>query len=168
MAILTPSEKNLYFPDCPISGTGLVAAIARAQMTAESAKGCNRPLELQAFTEVRRLNRSLHSCQLTRFPIALTPTPIVEARCGGFKDGFGRSHPVTPWQTLTAEQYTLDYETGQLHLLASSELGFVGLIFSEVRSTYTSGFDFSLATPKVLEIKAAVAAILIYQTLGVG
>jgi hypothetical protein len=167
MAILTLTDRALYFPDCPVSGAALVAAIARAQMTAESAKGCNRPLELQPYTETKKLNVATQTCKLSRVPIAISPLPVIEARQGKIKDGFGRHLPVGDWITLDAAGYELDLQTGLLSLNVSSDRGFstgLGQLLTEIKATYTTGFDFTIDTPQVQDIKAAVAAILLYQT----
>jgi hypothetical protein len=153
--ILTLADKPLYFPDLNLSGRYLSAAILRAQVTAESALGANRPLPLQQHTEVKPLNRRLQTCQLSRCPIIADPAPTIEARCGNTVDGWGRTHPASRWQLLEATQYAIELETGRLMLHSD---------FTEIRATYTSGFDFTQDdNPKVQEIKTAVASILLYQ-----
>lgn len=153
--ILTSADKLLYFPDLNLSGSYLSAAILRAQVTAEGALGANRPLSLQQYTEIKPLNRRLQTCQLSRCPIVANPTPTIEARCGNTVDGWGRTHPATRWQLLEAAQYRIEFETGRLMLNSG---------FTEIRATYTSGFDFTGDDdPKVREIKTAVASILLYQ-----
>lgn len=163
--ILTAADKPLYFPDCPLSGSALTAAIARAQMTAESAKGANRPLELQAFSEIRPISRTSQTCQLSRFPVVELPAPVLKARSRGFKDGFGRIAPATDWQALSADSYTIDYETGAVHLVHTSFGRGWNTPLTELQATYSSGFDFSIVTPETQAIKSAVATILICQTL---
>lgn len=160
MAILTPADGSVYFPEVPLSGTALVSALTRAQLTAESAKGANRPLERRGVIEIRRVNRESQSCYLSRLPIALIPLPSIQVRSGGYRDGWNRNLRLTQWEEIEPEHYQLDYETGQLTLLLDREV-------SEVRASYEAGFDFSDDNdPAVQEIKTAVAAILLYQTAG--
>ncbi|MBE9178603.1 hypothetical protein IQ268_08530 [Oculatella sp. LEGE 06141] len=157
--ILTPGDKALWFPEVKLSGSALRAAIARSQMTAESSKGANRPLELQGHVEVKQLHITAQSCYLSRIPIAELPEPKIEARCGGHKDGFGRLYPISAWQVVPVDGYDLDYGTGRLQLAGGLAIA------TEIRATYTAGFDFAEDTPQTRNIKAAVAAILVYQTL---
>ncbi len=153
--MLTSADKALYFPDLNLSGSYLNAALLRAQVMAEGALGANRPLSLQQYTEVKPLNQRLQTCQLSRCPIAADPTPTIEARYGNTVDGWGRTHLATRWQLLEATQYTIEFETGRLMLNGN---------FTEIRATYTSGFDFTQDDdPKVQAIKTAVASILLYQ-----
>lgn len=156
MSILTPADQSVWFPEVQISGNALVAAIRRAQLTAESAKGANRPLERHQIKEVKRVYEG--GCNLSRIPIALIPLPLIEIRYGGYIDGWRRGITLTEWETISAEEYALDTESGRLTLLNHEAI--------EVRATYTAGFDFSENSQAVNEIKAAVAAILVYQTAG--
>ena len=163
--ILTEADKPIYFPDIPLHGPTLLGAIYRACTIAESVQGAGRPLEQQSHTELLRLNRLLQTCTLTRSPIVETPAPIIEARTGNFRDGFGRPVPLAPWATLSSDDYVLDYETGLLSLsrYTASYFGRIGTPATEVRATYTAGFDFAVDTPEVRAIKIAVASILRFQ-----
>lgn len=154
MPILTESDKPIYFPDITLTGDALVGAILRAQSLAESNMGCDRPLEKTSFKEVCRVH-SNRIARLTHAPIIDETSDFhIDARDGGYKDGFGRIIPMRAWFPLVESDYALDANTGEISL---------GLHLSEIRATYASGFDFSLDTPDVRRIKSAVAAILNYQ-----
>lgn len=157
MAILTPADKPIYFPDIAPDSDTLMGAILRAQALAESAIGANRPLELTSHTEVSYVAN--YSCILSRFPIHESPPPILAARCGGHKDGFGRVAPVSPFFPLVQSDFFLDAESGRIDLWGTTRAGNI----TSIRATYYSGFDFSQNTPDCRQIKAAVAAILNYQ-----
>lgn len=163
--ILTEADKAIYFPEVALTGSSLLGAIYRACVIAESVQGAGRPLEQQSHTEVLRLNRLLQTCTLTRSPIASTPAPVIEARTGNFRDGFGRPVPLMSWATLNTDDYGLDYETGLVFLsrFTPSYFGRLGTPATEVRATYTAGFDFATDTPEVRTIKSAVAEILRFQ-----
>lgn len=163
--ILTEADKPIYFPDIALTGPTLLGAIYRACAIAESVQGAGRPLEQQPHTEILRLNRLLQTCTLKAMPIASLPAPIIEARTGNFRDGFGRPVPLAPWAMLSEDDYNLDYETGLLSLsrYTASYFGRIGTPATEIRATYTAGFDFAVDTKDVRAIKIAVASILRFQ-----
>lgn len=159
MAILSLIDKATYFPDVTITDSALHGAIIRATTIAEGANGANRPLEQQSITQIVPVNRTLQTCYLSRFPIAVTPSPQIEARMGKTRDGFGRGVPLSRWLKLSPDDYFVDYETGGLSLYTSySSVG-----WTEIKATYTAGFDFSLNTPDTRAIKSCVAAIMSHQ-----
>lgn len=162
MSILTEIDRAIYFPDVPLQGEALDGLIQRAQMLAEGPQGANRPLEITPFKEIVRMNVSLQTARLTFAPLALTPAPVVEARRKTHRDNFGRVHPTTAWVTLTeGEGYIIDEESGEIHLSLDSQLGFGrSVFFTELRVTYTSGFDTTQDTYEVRQLKAAVGSIL--------
>ena len=153
MTILTASDRDTYFPDVSLEGRSLTGLLRRAQMLAESSQGANRPLELQSYTEVIRLNLEVQQCQLSRSPIAETPTPTIEIRSTNTKDQWGRSHGVSSWYPLSAQDYVLD-SNGELHLTWVQ-----GWRATEVKATYTTGFDFDEESFEIEEIKSVVGAI---------
>lgn len=152
MPILSEVDKSVYFPDITLTGNALVGAILRAQMLAESNMGCDRPLEKQAYSEILRVH-SNQTTWLTRLPIDLSQPIIIIARTGGYRDKFGRSVPKSAWFPLVEADYAV---------LSSGEVN-LDLSCSEIRATYTTGFDFNLDTPDVRRIKSAVAEVLNYQ-----
>lgn len=163
--ILTEADKAIYFPDIALSGPTLLGAIYRACAIAESTQGAGRPLEQQSHTEILRVNRLLQTCTLTRSPITSIPTPTIEARTGNFRDGYGRPVPLMPWALLSEDDSVLDYETGLVSLsrYTAAYFGRLGTPATEVRATYTTGFDFTVSSPEVRAIKSAVAEILRFQ-----
>lgn len=152
MPILTPSDKPIYFPDITLTGDALMGAILRAQSLAESNMGCDRPLEKSPFKEVLSVHSNL-SAWLSVAPIDESDFHV-DARTGGHKDGFGRTVPKSAWFPLVESDYAIDASTGAIRL---------GLQVTEVRVTYTAGFDFTVDTPEIKRIKSAIAAILNYQ-----
>lgn len=157
MPILTEADRAIYFPDVTLSESALVGACYAAQALAESNMGANRPLELMQHTEV--VSVANYSCQLSRFPIHESQPPIISARCGGRRDGFGRVAPVSPFFPLKSSDYILDAESGRIDLWGCTGGGGI----TSLRITYTTGFDFSQDNSDVRAIKSALAALLCYQ-----
>lgn len=158
MAILVPSEKDIYFPHVNLVGDALTGAIRRAQMVAEGYWGANRPLELTSFTEIKSLSHNYQTAQLTYVPVKTTPVPTVEVRLGKFTDGFGRSFAPNEWTAIAATEWQLEYDIGEFFLKSQNQL----YRSTEIKVSYTAGFDFSIDSPEIREIKAAVGGILSY------
>lgn len=153
MSILSEADKPIYFPDVTLTGDALMGAIRSAQAIAESNIGASRPLELQQYTEVRTINSA--RALLTRLPIDPTATLILSARSGGYRDVLGRSIPKSAWFPFQISDFKIDFDIGEIFTLAPQ--------ITEIRATYTTGFDFTLDTPDVKRIKSAVAEVLNYQ-----
>lgn len=167
MAILSLADLAIYAPTVTITGPALTGAILRAQILAEGPMGAHRPLELQQFIETKRLNVKLGTCLLSYTPVAVVPAPVIEIRQGNYVDSYGREHGITDWEVVSANGYQIDPETSTLNLLLGSldDYGRLSARYpNEARLTYTSGFDFTLSTTKINEIKAAVGAILEYTS----
>lgn len=162
MAIL---EVNDFF-GVDLSADQMQALIVSAQRMAESALGAGRPLETTEFSQILPVAKVMQTAQLSYWPIADTPTPVIEIR-QATTTIYGRSQGTSDWYTLDESQYILD-DTGKLHL----NRGHAGSGFNrsatftadEVRATYTSGFDFSVSSYEVEQIKNAVLAIALAQT----
>jgi hypothetical protein len=165
MAILTSEDAAIYFPGLSLSGNALTGAIAAAQRLAESPKGAGRPLEQQQFTEIKKVNRSTQTVQLSYWPIADSPAPIIETRYGNVGNHYGHMIGLSQWVVRSPHTYILD-STGKLNLNVSQDSSFsrTGQTeATEVRATYTGGFDFSGSGYDVDQIKSAVSGILATQ-----
>jgi hypothetical protein len=151
LAILRPIDKAAFFPDVTQTGTTLEALCALAQSYCEGNYGANRPLEKAIVTEISpvRSPEKEAIARLSLYPVdPLTLT--VQARVL-VEDGFSRIFTGV-WQTLAPDAYRFEATLGELRL---------HLIASEVRVTYTQGYDFtSLVNPDVQKIKAIAGVIL--------
>lgn len=152
--------------------------IAHAERLAQGPYGSGRPLEKQLITGETYTSLATKSDMFERGQRApmqsvfMRVWPVVsittlEARSVGGKDTWGRELPVTDWATLTASDYNLETNRGQLVLTTSR-------FYNMLRITYTGGFDFSNADDTddpnyqdMQSIKMAIGLILQDQ-LGVG
>lgn len=157
--ILTESDRCEYFPSVNLEGDILNGAIRRAQTIAESNLGAGRPLESQQYTEILSVNSTFNSCQLSYYPVSTSSLLLFEIRYSSTVDGFGRVSNQSQWVVLTQSQYQIDYETGRLQLFSYS---LSSRSKTEVRATYTSGFNFNSDSYQIREIKTCVGAILGY------
>ena len=189
MPILTPGSPEIPSSLQCLDIDRLTVAIANAQRMAESTLGAGRPLALTEFKEILSVNKVMQTAQLSYWPIVNDPPPVVEVRQSTTLH-YGRSLGTSQWHrlqgaepilnelgtptlddegnpTFTQAEYLID-EDGKLHL----GRGFVGSGFGrstpyqtdEVRVTYTSGFDFSVDTYEVGQIKTAIATIMQAQS----
>ena len=166
MAILTADDAAIYFPSLGLSGDALDGALLAAQRLAESIKGAGRSLELTAYTEIKKVNRNLQTVQLSYWPIAASPAPTIETRYANITDRHHRGSGTGKWYAREADTYILD-ATGKLNLAvteADEDFQRLGAFHAtEVRATYTAGFDFTDDNYTVQQIKSAVAAIALQQ-----
>jgi len=144
--ILTASDQANYFPNVSQTGAALDGLLHFAQATCEGSYGSNRLLELQQFTHILTVNTVFYTATIPLMPIASSPLPTLETRVH-------RKHlngyTLSDWQAVN--QFTIDYEIGQLNL---------GLPATEAKLTYRAGFDFSIDTPEVRSIKAIAGVIV--------
>ncbi len=178
MPILKPSELELYLSS---SCSGLIddedksaIAIKRAQLVAESAIGANRRLEITAYTRIIKLRRVAQTCILPYFPIGSVTS--VEVRNGGTRSGVtGGQIPFSNWLTADPNYYTVEPDTGRV-LFGNTVLfhfggtgSFLGQI-SEIRITYSSGFDFNAASLsyEAEQLKVAIAELISFQDSELG
>lgn len=166
MAILTSSDISIYAPSVTLEGDALTGVITQAQALAESSLGANRPLELTEFTEVKRVNRSLQTVYLSYFPVAASPVPLLSVRFGNVRSRFGRPVGISDWHELSADDYELD-PTGQLNLSQSSAFWAravsTGSVSTEIKATYIAGFDFTVDSYEVRQIKSVVGSVIAFQ-----
>lgn len=188
MAILTPSDKNTYFPDTELQGSELLSALARAEAIAQGPAGANRSLEKKQWVELLPfVDRGI--TYLSYSPIDLTASVTVQLRGGDIDTGFGRVLPDNEWTTIDAEDYEIDAAFGELRVKslpgyhAFTTVGVYSVfriagsrsplqrptrpnLKRELRITYSAGFDFA-ATPESYEVKTikrAVAGIMSVQS----
>ena len=103
--------------------------------------------------------------------MSLAVAPIVEIRQGG----------PGAWTTISDTAYSLDEITGEIELFLLTTSGFrlefdgysynqsSHLASTEIRATYTSGFDFTSTTdPDVLAIKAIAAELALFLWVSAG
>lgn len=161
--ILQPNDPMLPSSILALPVSDQERAIASAQRLAESNIGAGRPLELTEFTEMVPVSRVMQSSQLSYWPIAEIPVPIISVRQSRTTI-YGRSLGTSQWIDVDPENYILDPD-GRVHFqLEWSGWGRIGPSgFDEVRARYTSGFDFSLNNYEINQIKGAVADIITAQ-----
>jgi hypothetical protein len=148
MPILTAADQPTYFPNVTQSGAALSGLLAVAQSLCESSWGANRPLDKQSFTEIITINPKFRIGSLSYNPVSSTPTPIVQVR--RHTDSWGRIM-ITDWFTLDSGSFSIDFEIGQLNLFS---------VATEAKVTYTAGFDFTLTTQEVVNIKAIAGVVV--------
>ena len=181
MGLIALEDREIYFPGLALDDCTLENAIAQAQLLLESPKGCDRSLEVTTYSD-RVTVDGTRRVFFRHLPVLQTPTPTIEIKRPSAME-FGRSNPMNEWETLTADQYEIDYEEGQVDLFCNTQ-SFAGVAaFSrysgisqsnvplsyrnsdrihgktEVRITYQSGFNFNDNTnPVVKKLKSLVAA----------
>lgn len=176
MVILSEADKAIYFPDVCQTGDALTGLIRRAENFVQSAWGTDRPLAKQQFVEYRDWGRfawlrqglaqqwSPHQAGmwgrnggagdevlwLWNSPVELVdPAPAI--RYKGASHSWGRFTTIE-WQTLEPDSYALTAE-GRLSLGTPHSV-------HEIEVTYTAGFDFSVETQDVINIKIATGMVL--------
>lgn len=160
MAFLTEDDLCTYAPSADVDDSSIIFA----QATIEAWLGY--PLEQAERVEILKLTTRSKTAQLSYWPIASTPTPVIEVRQGNERDRLDRQSVVTDWFTLATSDYILD-DTGKLSLNilnSAVTFGFNLNYSTEVRATYTAGVDFSQDTAEVNALKAATGAVITYQT----
>ena len=166
MAILTAADLTALAPGINQSQPGAIAGLLlRVQEWCEGPLGAGRPLEQVQHREILRVPWSESQLvQLSRVPILNPPEPIIEIHQGG----------PGAWSPLSSTAYSLDPETGEveLFLLTTSgfEIRFDGyghnqsnhVASTEIRATYTSGWDFSVSSPIVDLMKAVAVELALF------
>jgi hypothetical protein len=170
--ILTDADAEIYFPSLQLAGEGLNVAIRSAQMLAESPKGANRPLEVRSFSETHTAAGADRTFMVNNYPLLTDPAPVIKIREPHYQN-FGRDIPASSWTTLTADQYEIDENLGQVQVLAGMASGSYPALRSgmesgrgnfQVKITYSSGFAFHPPdSTEATAIKQAVANILNFQ-----
>ena len=164
MPVLSETDKDIYFPSIELTGMALEVAIANAQRLAESNFGAGRPLEVTEFTEIVQIADVVQSGQFSYVPVLADPAPVIQTRIRG-RTTYGRHKGVSNWYTLPEESYILDID-GRFHLNSNyaGDFGRTGYYWAdEAQLTYSSGFDFTVDSHEIQQIKTAVASILVVQ-----
>lgn len=164
MAILTENDEGTWFTSS-LTGDALVAAIAYLQLAMEGPSGANRPLEVTSFTETLPVNVQLQTVRLSYLPVLSSPAPVFQIRTGNYLNRLYNPVSLSNWQTLQSGQYVFDQLTGQISLNFSlPSFGRAASPATELKATYSSGYNFSSKTDKdVLALKAIAGKILEYQ-----
>lgn len=160
--ILTVDDKPVYFPEVPLDGDALGAAILRAMVLVQGPQGANRQLSLKNYSEIVRVIDNIF------WP---SHAPIVEVTevAGRQKrgiDNWNRLINTTEWVVLDTDSYEVEPELNRIILTT-------GDFYSEVRVKYISGYNFvetvdDPLTQEAIEIKAKLAAVLDYQQSAAG
>jgi len=150
--ILSPEDKEIYFPSVCLEGASLLGAIRIVESIAQSLDGSGRSLELTDYTEEKDLNAFNRSIQLSYFPIVPESLIVKVARFGG-TDGFGRK-VTNAERTLDTSEYSIEGET--LYITQPYYL-------KKVKVNYRAGFDFTEGTADTIAIKSALGALLQYR-----
>jgi len=174
MAWLSPAECLLYAPGIQLSGDALLSAITIAQIFAEGINGANRPLQITSFTKVLTVP-SDSRIQLPIAPLLLSPAPIVRMRGSDLGSRFG-AYSNQEWEELAITDYIIDPANNEIALSGVNGLlqgnsdysGFRGRTHTptsprrqnQVRITYSSGFDFSVANAETTALKVFLANIV--------
>ena len=146
--ILSPSDKSGYFPGVSAVDDELNGLLYFAQSQCEGPYGANRLLDQQSFTHIITVNPAFWTANIPYFPLSDTPSPSLEYRIHSRNAG---NYRMSIWQLAQSDQFSIDYEIGQLNLFTPA---------TEVKLTYTAGFDFSTDTPEVRSIKAIAGVIV--------
>ena len=175
--ILTLADRDRFFSSVCLASDRWNEAFEQVQGFAEGPQGANRPLDKQQFTEVKSLLTKTQSCFLSYWPIDSEVAIAVETRIDSSHEWIlldAADHQLTP------ENQKLKIDRSPVHGGFSRSYGrrCVGLAspvgnrtgYSEVRVTYTAGFNFEVNPPsdRVLRMKRAGARILKYLYRGNG
>ncbi len=159
--ILGQSDKNTLFPEVPLDGDALGAAIYRAITVAQGPSGANRNLEVREYSQILPVYEDYSY---------LSFAPVVEIQSVFGKrnrayDSWNRLIARSEWQELTTDDYIFEPELNRISLV-------VGEFYSNLKVTYLSGYVFDETTGPIddeaLQIKHKIAAILEYQQSGPG
>lgn len=169
--ILSESDCLIYAPSVEQTGEILLGSILQVQAIIESKIG--RSLEMTEYTEKKSLNRELQNTYLSYFPIVNPPVPTVKIRSGNTLTRSRQGVPISDWQELTEDEYTLDSD-GLINLnMESIHQNYLSYFYgyneykfnkisTEIEVTYSAGVNFTLNTSEVKMLKAAAGAILAY------
>lgn len=185
MPILSPSDRYTYLPTSTLTDEALTALVLQAQVMIEGPLGANRPLEVTSYTEA--LYMAGNAARLGYVPVLASPAPVVQIRSGPGGAGFGRNDSTDPWYTLDSDVYEIDTTLGEIRLQQGAagwggtggygyyapyagDYSYAGgvsnpveaLPDSQLRITYSAGFDFTADTAEVRQLKAAAAALVAY------
>lgn len=169
MALLTTADITALTPGVDQAQSAAIAALQeRVQDWCESPQGAGRPLELAEHRQIIRVNfTETQFTQLHRVPVVATPAPVIELRTGG----------PGQWTAMNESAYSVDLITGEVELWLTTNNSFqfsfdgwgansLSPATTEIRATYTSGWDFSLnfddaaIDPMAKRIKAQAALLL--------
>ena len=150
--ILTEDDYQEYTKGVTLTGDDLLVAIAQAQAIIESPNGANRPLDITQKTEILKLNGGLQNAYLSWRYIVEDPAPLVWGRTGKMRNSYGEIIPASDWESIT--DFRLD----------DNEISIIGSCYSEIKVTYSSGFDFTdITNPDVLYLKQHTGILLTYM-----
>jgi hypothetical protein len=144
MTILTAADQPVFFPEVPVN-PALTGYIYLAQGICEGAFGANRPLETQSHLEQKEVNQAGWFFHLDMVPVV--EITAVEVR---LHDGWRRTTTLD-WMPLDPQAWSLTPPLGRVEL---------AVMASEVKVTYTSGFDFAVPSADTQMIKAIAGLVL--------
>lgn len=171
--IIEATELTSFAPTVTLTEPALSAAIALAQAQLEGIRGANRKLEQKQYTSIYRLNIGSQTFRIQEFPLA--DITSLQGRIANVRNRYGNHTSLGDWIDIDTENYNVDLEdrlvTINRGFFQSFYSGFGSnfssrnnQIYTEVKATYTAGFDFTDNTnTDVLAIKAALAQVLTYQ-----
>lgn len=161
MAIFTSADLTTYAPTLSLTEPALSAAIAQAQFLIESPVGANRILEIQQHVEVAKMK--------TDGVVRIKMTPLVSVEEISCKVN-------SEWVAIASTDYQVDLDLGEISVESQALINLSGIdpwgISSrrsrptkpsrdwDVRVKYTAGFDFTVDTTEVVNMKAAIAGII--------
>jgi len=161
MPILTPDDKDLYFPEVTLEDEPLQAAIWRAEAIAEGPRGANRNLSIAPYSQTTEVRLNQQVCFVPHWPIVEITS--IEAQQAWYSacDSWGRVLPALDWTELLQAEYSANPITGEITLLGQRA-------FTEARIIYTAGWDFRSNNFDANRIKQIVGQILLYQQSAIG
>lgn len=145
MAILNLTDKATYFPGVDVGMPALEGLIALAQTVCESVYGANRSLEAQRVSEILPVKNQ---------QVFLSYAPVLTIESVAIRwnqTRWGRTI-FTDWSPLPADGYLFDSPINRLSLFMRE--------VSEVKVSYTTGFDFSSSASDVQQIKAIAGMVV--------
>ncbi len=147
--ILSPQDKDIYFPTVCTEGANLLGAIRITESIAQSQEGSGRFLEITDYHVEKPLSAFDRSIRLDYYPVIPESLVVSTVRATG-KDGFGRNVSIAS-RLLNPSEYQL--KDGKLYLNSPEFIVYLAV-------DYKAGYDFLEETPDTIAIKSALGALL--------
>jgi hypothetical protein len=153
--LLSLSEIESYAPE--LVGKVTTADLLALDALIASPELCGRSLAITPYTEIRSLNKAYQSVYLSYMPVLPSPAISVWSRTANAFDPYGVPvAPATEWVALQSSEFGIDYTYGKIELF--QQFG------TQIKVSYSAGFDLSAATSQIQRIKAMAAVLLSWMS----
>ena len=154
MAILTESDRAIFFPRVTATGNELTGLILATQTMIESKIG--RTLDIKSYVQITKTVNAIAQIQYTPV-VAISKVETRQLHRDSYNYVRSRSFSNrNSWVEVSTDGYIFDDYNQVIELLADSNRGEV-----QIRITYTAGFNFlDNANTDVLKIKSIAGQIL--------